>query len=1133
MPNGITRRDFLRYAAAAAGSLWLASLTSSLAPSARGASPQQVVAPAPSFQALPAPTLLGAPVDVGIGGDGVQWVLGESGAPSSYDPLQQTWLPFGGGIDAAAYIPFVDSNENFSVALCYFRGGEVYKSGAAGPMSIASLWPNLPPSFQQGVDGATYLNDKDGNTFLLFRQGQIAAVNVWGQVSVGLLTEYGGMGWPSGAWQDGLFDYVISGKDPAFPGYAIFVRGGEYIVANLAQAIITTAPQPLSAGFGGAAAMLLAQDDIQAVVCTGAVLATGAPLHVFSGPVVYTLENSTATAPPQAQYLGEAIAGWPAAWHPMLQAAPAGSVGCAASPGNLWSLDRAGTPLWNAGSGWTPMPLPGNTPAGSLDVGADGSVFAVAANSLYSLAAGAWGATSLPTGTLAQVSVGDASHVWVRDVQGYVFRAAGGTVRPANLGVAVTDMQANTDGTLWHCSAGLGSAYRYISEGQQSSEALAIGLDVTSVLKTASSGFGTGFFLAQQGGQSALIRYTSPYLFKTSGQYSMAGQQQIAAGAASIFLFCETPAVGGGWDFFVVALDVQTGAERWRYAYPSSREASGYTPLYDAQHQLVYVFQAIGVVQALDAQTGTLRWTLALPPAAAGQPAIPTQPVLYDGMIYTAAYDNPALAPNSSTVYLIAVDTRDAAQRAANNQPVVARWTYSYNVPGQQVAPLPPVVFEGSVYGAVWSLANQQLQLSLLQVEVLTGLGSDLFDASIFGSGPNNGGSSAPIIGRLTTDPSNTVGSLIINAGTAGIYGIFLDGSETIYHYSPQALEGAPVSTNLVIFDGAVYFCDSSGNLYGLDASLNPLPGLPTTFIGSALNFTGITVAGDENGQAVVIAGDTSNNTLCFYSTATGNLLTLATNQTAITALSDVTHDGIVYVGGTTVNSLGQVFAIRTSEVGALRDFVVESQLMQDYDIGAVTTARYQTHVTVVDGSKTPLPFTGVKIWADSALSVQVDGQPYAIGPDTPLATQVDAAGSLTIVSDATDLFATPLRVWAAFMDPFERIVVFPDQEFHARLPSMTADAGNDDPTVINLATGTNYAGTKIFTNQQEAQAVAQAVGAACKASGIGGSGSASAGAPAGAPRCRMWHTTTCRACGTWRTTRRRAGRQRPKALMG
>ena len=42
---------------------------------------------------------------------------------------------------------------------CFFRGGEVYKSGTPGPVPIASLWPNLPPSFQQGVDGATYLND--------------------------------------------------------------------------------------------------------------------------------------------------------------------------------------------------------------------------------------------------------------------------------------------------------------------------------------------------------------------------------------------------------------------------------------------------------------------------------------------------------------------------------------------------------------------------------------------------------------------------------------------------------------------------------------------------------------------------------------------------------------------------------------------------------------------------------------------------------------------------------------------------------------------------------------------------------------------------------------------------------------
>ena len=217
--------------------------------------------------------------------------------------------------------------------------------------------------------------------------------------------------------------------------------------------------------------------------------------------------------------------------------------------------------------------------------------------------------------------------------------------------------------------------------------------------------------------------------------------------------------------------------------------------------------------------------------------------------------------------------------------------------------------------------------------------------------------------------------------------------------------------------------------------------------------------------------------------------------------MSEVTGDGLMYVGGYSPQddrSVGQIFGIRTSDVSGLRDFVIESQLLQDYDPGAAAVARYQTQMTIVDDAKTPQPFTSVKIWADTALAVQIDGTAYTIGPDTPAATSVDASGTLTILSVAADLFATPLRIWAAFMDPFERIVIYPDREFHNRLPGMIADPNNDDPTVINLATGTNYAGTQVFTDQQQAQTIATTVATTCQAAGIGAGGGAPARAAPG-----------------------------------
>ena len=65
--------------------------------------------------------------------------------------------------------------------------------------------------------------------------------------------------------------------------------------------------------------------------------------------MVYTLQDTQSTAPAQASYLAQAFSGWPQAWHPVLQQAPAGAIG------SLWSADRrrhARSPM--SGSGWTP-----------------------------------------------------------------------------------------------------------------------------------------------------------------------------------------------------------------------------------------------------------------------------------------------------------------------------------------------------------------------------------------------------------------------------------------------------------------------------------------------------------------------------------------------------------------------------------------------------------------------------------------------------------------------------------------------------------------------------------------------------------------------------------------------------------
>ena len=77
-------------------------------------------------------------------------------------------------------------------------------------------------------------------------------------------------------------------------------------------------------------------------------------------------------------------------------------------------------------------------------------------------------------------------------------------------------------------------------------------------------------------------------------------------------------------------------------------------------------------------------------------------------------------------------------------------------------------------------------------------------------------------------------------------------------------------------------------------------------------------------------------------------------------------------------------------------------------------------------------------------------------------------------------MYASALRVWAGFMDPYERIVVNPDHEFHGRVASAHANANDDDPDKANLVSAKSYAGrngakpTPLFTTDEQTKRSAQ-----------------------------------------------------------
>jgi hypothetical protein len=105
-------------------------------------------------------------------------------------------------------------------------------------------------------------------------------------------------------------------------------------------------------------------------------------------------------------------------------------------------------------------------------------------------------------------------------------------------------------------------------------------------------------------------------------------------------------------------------------------------------------------------------------------------------------------------------------------------------------------------------------------------------------------------------------------------------------------------------------------------------------------------------------------------------------------------------------------------------------------------------------------------------------------------------------------MYTPALRIWAPFMNPYERLVVLPDREFHNRIATAHATeggAGADDPTRVNLQTAQSYgpvqrggapSGPALFTDQEKQQGQPKNVaGSIQQATGAIGQGSAPAGA--------------------------------------
>ncbi len=1047
----------------------------------------------PGFLPQPSALAFGSPADLAMGWDGTVWAVDGQGAPHVFDPIAGAWQPHGTGVDAVAWVPAPGGGKPEGVVA--FRGPEVWASvtppsaqqsgwtlEATRMEPIASAWPNLPPSFTQGVDGAASV----GNTLYLFKAGRYARV-AGAAGSVASLTAL--PGWPAtGGFADGVVDLVGSGHGDS---QVVFIRGTQLLIVDFAKPAVIWGPVDLSDGFGGAVLARLRADGVEALLYDGTVSSGTTPIRAFTGPSVVAYSGSKAGAAASETYLPQAHPGWPVVWNPRLLHAPAGRVGA------LWAAATPGTGslLTHDGESWNESGLPGGASAASVAVGADGTVFAAGGSTLYHLETGGavpqWQARATAPSQLAQVAVGDAGHVWVRS-GGKVSRyggstSVGGAFTPVNLGTAVAHVAANADGSLWHCDGSQATARRFISEGTAPPETLSVAAGAGGVQKVASTGYGRGWVLTGQGDSPQLYSYESPYQFKTGPSYILNGSGVLATGAGAVYLTTVTdggePAEAG----HLVALDVQTGQERWRRDVPATTFT---VPVYDQALQMVYIAGTDGIVSALDVHTGATAWEY-----QTGS-VVDAAPALDSGRLYFGARDG--------KVRCLDVAKALADWTASKAEPTPVWVTAGPVIAGPVARMTAPLVAGGELYAGAWVAvpgASQAYQLALCQVDAATGTIG--WAVQVTGqtpdqpSGPGELPLFPPVLGQAQF--GSAVAPAVIANAYAQLVAVRADdatGPAATRVFSPgkQTL----FLGGLTLRGNRLFVGDNLGRLLIIDpATWSVLHQTPQSARSGAVYTTPV-VSGPVGAETVFYApfgpGVAEVHTL---DVASGTVAVLPTGQTAVAATSALGDDGILYVAGAKVQAdagLGQVFALRMDAVAAAaHDVIAESQLMQDYDEPAggqlTAVARYQTHLTVVDDAGMPRPFTALRVWADAPVTVQVDGRPFPIGPQTAAPVQTAADGSVSIVSDAGSLAATPLRVWASFMDPAERIVVYPDAEFHQRLASVIADPQGDDPTSINLSTAKPYGGTPLFSSQDQAQQMAKAVRQLADAAGLGGGG--------------------------------------------
>lgn len=292
---------------------------------------------------------------------------------------------------------------------------------------------------------------------------------------------------------------------------------------------------------------------------------------------------------------------------------------------------------------------------------------------------------------------------------------------------------------------------------------------------------------------------------------------------------------------------------------------------------------------------------------------------------------------------------------------------------------------------------------------------------------------------------SNSIGyyacrTTIHSIGDRGILGIALYNA-----YSPSLLDAftkVTVARNNKGYDEPFVVFDEDQGLYYLyvqNANSN--------------TFAMQKISGDIAVEAI-LGGNAYNNMMEVYVLSTaGHLFHTRQNSTADSGWSDIIplnndYQFTDFIGGHNPDGYTDVFALTTG--GDLTHIWQDPNSLEwhfeEVELGSGPLEEYSGYnirLTVYDNNQVAAAQTGVHIYAESPISVQINGKMVWLDKKSYWQGTTNESGIVELAVKTESLGIPVLRAWADFMPPNDRVLINAGGSIQQRLSTLD-DAGND-----------------------------------------------------------------------------------------